>query len=146
MAAYTLLPDGMVVRTSDGALIPTDPANRDRLAVVAWLAAGNVADVPPAAPVPVPQSISRRQFLLALLGAGFVTPAEALAAATEGAVPANLATMLATLPEADALAVRITWASMTVAERDNPIIATLIAAGLASEAQTDELFRIGAGL
>lgn len=142
MPTYILLAGGNLLR-DDGAVIPPDPANSD---YAAWIAGGSVSSAPPTPPVVVPQSISRRQFLLALLGAGFITPAEALAAVTNGAVPVNLATLIAGLPEGDALAVRITWASMTVAERDNPIIAMLIGAGLATEAQVDELFRVGAGL
>lgn len=114
--------------------------------VVVQLSADALAGLPgPAAPV-VPQSISRRQFLLALLGAKFITPAEALAAVTDGAVPANLAKLLGGLSEPDALAVRITWASMTVAERDNPIIAMLVGSGLVTEAQVDALFVAGAEL
>lgn len=95
---------------------------------------------------PVPSTITRRQFLLALLAAGLISGDDALAAATNGALPAPFAAVLADLPAADALAAQITWASMTVAERGSPLIALMIAAGAATDAQVDGLFRAGAAL
>ena len=50
---YTLQPGGSLIRGSDQALIPPDPANRDYRAYLAWVAAGNTATpyvAPPAAP------------------------------------------------------------------------------------------------
>jgi hypothetical protein len=109
-----------------------------------------VASVADAAPVlppepPVP-SLTRRQLLLALTGAGFLTPEEALAAATTGAVPAALAAVMASLPLEDQLGISITWASMAVAERSSPLWALLTAAGIATEEQIDALFVAGATL
>jgi hypothetical protein len=100
---------------------------------------------PPAAPV-VPASISRRQLLLAMAGAGLITGPEALAAATTGAVPAAIDAVFARLPAAEALAARITWATMSVAEREHPLIGALVAANLATVAQVDALFIAGAAL
>lgn len=102
---------------------------------------------PPAAPAPlVPGSITRRQLLLGLVGAGLITEAEALAAATAGAVPAAIDAIFAQLPPAEALAARVTWATMTVAERDNPLVLAIIAAGLADAGQVDALFTTAATL
>lgn len=102
---------------------------------------------PPEPPVPVvPASITRRQLLLALAGAGLITAEEALAAATTGAVPAMIDAVFAGLPDAEALGARITWATMSVAERDHPLIGALIVAELATAGEVDALFVVGAAL
>ncbi|MBW6402103.1 hypothetical protein KPL78_29925 [Roseomonas sp. HJA6] len=110
------------------------------------VAGGLVPYTPPAVqPVPVvPRSISRRQLLLALHGAGLITDAEALAAATSGAVPAQVDAVFGALPPTDALSARITWATMSVAERAHPLIGMLITAELATAEEVDALFIDGA--
>jgi hypothetical protein len=42
--SYTHLEGGWILRTSDGAHIPPDPANRDRIEFLAWEAEGGVAE------------------------------------------------------------------------------------------------------
>lgn len=113
-----------------------------------WLWDGEAfAAPPPEPPVPVvPASITRRQLLLALAGAGLITAEEALAAATTGAVPAMIDAVFAGLPDAEALGARITWATMSVAERDHPLIGALIVAKLATAADVDALFVAGAAM
>ena len=55
MADYQLQANEMVLRTGDGAWIPNDPNNRDRIEYDAWVAKGGVPDPyvePPQPPTP----------------------------------------------------------------------------------------------
>ncbi|MBR0653308.1 hypothetical protein GXW78_26885 [Roseomonas terrae] len=99
----------------------------------------------PVAPV-VPATISRRQMLLALVAGEVITAAEAWEAATVGAVPAAIDAVFAALPDADALAARITFATMIEVERAHPLIGAMIAAELVTEAEADSLFVLAATL
>ena len=116
----------------DGAAVPVTPA---------IIAATNTVAV-----ALVPSPITRRQLILALLAGGRITAEDALAAATSGTLPAPFATVLASMPAADALAARITWAAMSVAERSSPLIAVMIAAGTGTAEEWDDGFRTGATL
>ncbi len=98
------------------------------------------------APEPVPRVISRRQLLIALAAAGFISAEEALAAAQTGAVPAATARIFDRLPAEQALAAWITWATMTEVDRGDPLIGAIVAAGVATSEQVDELFRMAAGV
>lgn len=99
-----------------------------------------------ARPQPVPSKISRRQMLLALTAGDVITAAEALAAAQTGVVPPAIDTVFAMLDPTDALAARITFATMIEVERAHPLIGAMIDAQLVTAAQADDLFRLAAKL
>jgi hypothetical protein len=56
MADYQLTITDSIIRTADGACIPSDPANRDYVEYLKWVEDGGVPDpyVPPELPPPPP--------------------------------------------------------------------------------------------
>lgn len=91
--------------------------------------------LPPAIP-----NITTRQFLIAAANASFITADEALAAATGGAIPANILGIFDALPSDKKLAAKITWAKMTKVERgDDLVMAAATVLGLTST-QMDNFF------
>jgi hypothetical protein len=62
------LSENSIIRTTDGASIPADPANTDYAAYLRWVEKGNTpepADPPPAAPEPINPVDKLRAFLAA---------------------------------------------------------------------------------
>jgi hypothetical protein len=105
---------------------------------------------PPPAPLAPPQPLviilTNRQLFAALAITGMITPAEALAAGRTGEVPAAVEAVFATLPPQDAFLARLTWATMRDVPRDHPLIAAMVAAGVATDEQVDALFALGASI
>lgn len=77
---YRHLDAGWVLRLADGAHIPPDPANRDRVEFLAWEAEGGVAS--PYVP-PVPSKLTPRQFKQGLTRIGLRAAVEAAVAAAD---------------------------------------------------------------
>jgi hypothetical protein len=98
------------------------------------------------APPPVPEVITRRQLLIALVAAGLIDTGEAIAAAKTGEVPVLIDAFFSTLPPAQQTAARITWATMTQVERHHPLVQAVIDAQLATAEQVDALFTAAAQL
>jgi hypothetical protein len=91
--------------------------------------------------------ITSRQLFIGMVRAGWCTAAEGVAAATSGAIPAMVETAIATLPtEAEQVATRITWASMTRVERADPLVDVLAAAVGITEAEVDQFFTECSGI
>ena len=126
MSDYQLTDTDIVVRTLDGARIPSDPKNTDRAAYEAWLGSGNTPD-PYVAPVPPAVSVTPRQARLALNAAGLLPQVEAAVAAADKAT-------------------QITWEFASTISRDDPLINTLASALGLSTAQIDALFAMAATL
>lgn len=85
-------------------------------------------------------TLSRRQLLIGLAAEGWITADEAVAAATSGVMPAAVTAVVATLPPAEQVAARITWAAMSVAQRLDPLVELLAVAQGVSAAQLDAFF------
>src|SRR5688572_20812041 len=71
--------------------------------------------------------LTPRQLFIGLATAGFISEAEAIAAAGTGAIPAAVEAAIAPLPPEAQLAARITWARMTLVNRTDPLVALLAA-------------------
>jgi hypothetical protein len=121
-------------------VIESDPL----FAAVAVAAEG--VDLPPEpvpeAPPPQPIVITNRQLFAALALNGMITHAEALAAGKTGEVPAAIDAVFGLLPAQDAFLARLTWATMREVARDHPLIAAMVAAGVATDEQVDALFAV----
>ena len=73
----------------------------------------------------LPLVISVRQFLMGMAIDDIITQEEAIAAASTGAVPSFIQTMIDALPEDQAFAAEMSWRAMYQTERYNPILIQL---------------------
>jgi hypothetical protein len=123
---YKLTNHTSILRITDGASIPNDPANTDYAQYLQWLSEGNTPD--PADPVIIPiPSCSPRQIRQALTAVG-------LRASVEAAVAAG---------DQD---LKDWWEFSTTIERNHPqVVAMGAALGQTPEA-LDALFTAGAAL
>ena len=126
---YKLTRSDSVIRLSDGAWIPNDPANMDRAAFAAWLAEGNTPE--PADPLPPapPKQFTSLEFL------DLFTEAEQLAIVTAANASAQvklwydrmLAANFITLadPRTEAGLTALVQAGLLTAERKAEIVGAM---------------------
>lgn len=96
-------------------------------------------------PVVIP-TITRRQLILGLMQYEIITPAEAMGAAQNGLAPAAVAATFDALAEPARTAAYVTWASMSIAERNNPLVGMLAQSRGMTSAEVDQFFLAAAAL
>lgn len=101
--------------------------------------AGEIAEYVAPPPI-VPASITRRQLLLQMLSDGLITVEEATEAATTGRPPAAIRVYFNMLQQAQRDEAYITFASMSVCERNHPLVALLGMSNGLDDEQIDEFF------
>ncbi|MBP1091948.1 hypothetical protein [Bradyrhizobium diazoefficiens] len=141
MSEYRLTQGSSVIRTGDGACIPSDPGNSDWRAYQDWLSAGNVPEPHIEPPPPVPDLISDRQFFQQLAIQGVITQADALAAVKTGEIPAALQTLIDAMPQDQRFGATMIVAGATAFQRNHPLTLAIGQAYGWSSAQIDDLWR-----
>jgi len=91
-------------------------------------------------PLPVPQSITRRQCSLGLLNLELITPEEALSMTRNGVPPSLVMTYIETLPTDQQIRAEIDFAADNYYRNNELLIAMMTANGYTSE-EIDNFFR-----
>jgi hypothetical protein len=121
--------------TATGSIYEGDCQPGDTAATPATIAAWQTAQ----ALIP-PPSVTRRQFFQAAAQQGLITQAEALALFATGAIPAEIATVIAALPTAQQFPAEMLLQGALNFDRGNSLLAGLCGALGQTSAQIDALF------
>lgn len=122
---YQLTNSTAILRLSDGACIPADPANTDYVAFLDWVAAGNTPEPPRPIATMIPTTVSMRQARLALLAAGLLSQVNDTLSAMSGI---------------EGEGARIEWEYAAEIHRNSPLVQSLaVSLGLNSDSM-DSLF------
>lgn len=119
---YTLTNSQSVIRDTDGACIPFDPANTDYRAYLAWIEEGNEANPYVAPPPPVPSQVPMWAVRVVLKTHNLFDQAEAAILASNN------------------IAMQAIWEYGNFADRNSAAIATLAAALNLTSEQIDAFF------
>lgn len=120
---YKLTDTDVVVRIEDGARIPADLSNVDRIAYEQWVENGGMPEPADTFPPLVPQEVSRFQGRAALIQAGHMAAIQAFI----------------DQPDTDIM-VKEAWANVTVFRRQSPMMTTVATVLGLTEQDLDNLF------
>jgi hypothetical protein len=142
------LESGDIQAVIDGqtVFVPNNPANRMRQQISEWEAEGNTITPWTPPPLPVPESISDRQFFQQLAIMDIISQAEAIAAVATGTLPAIFVTAINALPENQQFSARMLVQGATTFNRNNQFVSYFAAFQGMTSAQVDDLWRNAAEL
>jgi len=149
---WAVVADGVVQRVGGAAEMPPGPGwveVKTGKVEQGWVSDGKGGWMP--SPEPVPASVSLRQLLFALRDGNWISHDEAMAAARTGEMPGPMVKLLEQAVAAKLITAQaaedaaLTWASLYTAERADALWGLFIAAGSATAAQVDDLFRDAGG-
>jgi hypothetical protein len=97
-------------------------------------------------PSPVPAQVTETQFMRAAVQRNLVTIDEAKAYLARGVIPSFVETAITQIPEALRSDAELKIIGSDTFHRNDPVFAMLIAAGAATDAQVDDVFRLAGTL
>lgn len=142
-------------RCVEDAILVSDPAAPMAAARNAAIAEGvatpeaveaRALELLPAVAMPVPNSISDRQFFQALAVSGLISKDEAIQAVSIGEIPAKIAATVDLMPDDYAFDARMFFSGAYTFERHHPFTEMFAAMSGFSPSQADDLFRLASNL
>ena len=107
--------------------------------------AGTLQPIPPYVP-PVPQEVTETEFIRACVRAGIITAAEGEGYLGRGELPPIMAGALDQLPEPARTDARLKAIGSSSFSRNDEVFGALVAAGIATDADLDSVFRLAGSL